>query len=205
MRRAAGTVTFLFTDIEGSTALLIRLGAERYAQVLVQHHRVIRAAFAEYGGVEVGTQGDSFFAMFDSTTACAASAIAIQRSLTDHEWPDGEHVRVRMGIHTGEALDTAVGPVSFDVHRAARVAGVAHGGQVLFSEVAGSLLRVSPPEGTSLEDLGPHRPKDLGRPRRRAHRRRGAEGTRRGLCARATGVHCQAGRTSASSARSWRE
>jgi predicted ATPase/class 3 adenylate cyclase/tetratricopeptide (TPR) repeat protein len=164
MSRAAGTVTFLFTDIEGSTALLTRLGAERYAQVLVQHHQVIRAALAEYGGVEVGTQGDSFFAMFDSTTACAASAIAIQRSLIDHEWPDGEHVHVRMGIHAGEALDTAVGPVSFDVHRAARVAGVAHGGQVLLSEAAGSLLRDSPPEGTSLEDLGPHLLRDLGRP-----------------------------------------
>lgn len=160
----SGTATFLFTDIEGSTALLHRLGTNLYAEVLAEHHRIIRTALAAHGGTEIGTQGDGFFAVFSSPSSCAAAAIDVQRSLGETSWPAGETVKVRMGIHVGEAAETPSGPVGFDVHRAARVAAVAHGGQVVISETAASLLRDSLPEGASLQDLGHHRLKDLGRP-----------------------------------------
>ena len=160
------TLTFLFTDIEGSTALLQRLGESQYAQVLADHHALVRAGLAVHGGEEVDTQGDAFFAVFSSPTACVAAAIEIQRALAARTWPGGEHVRVRMGIYTGEASRTATGFVGLDVHRAARLAAVAHGGQVVLSETAAALVRDSLPPGTSLRDLGVHRLKDLGRPQR---------------------------------------
>jgi len=154
----------LFTDIEGSTALLGRLGTEKYADVLAEHHRVIRESLAAHAGVEVDTQGDAFFAVFASPSRCAAAAISIQRSLATVAWPDGEDVRVRMGLHHGEAAETANGPVGHDVHRAARIAGVAHGGQILVSETAAALLRDSLPASAALLDLGQQRLKDMGRP-----------------------------------------
>jgi class 3 adenylate cyclase len=163
-RFAVGTSTFLFTDIEGSTALLGRLGTEKYADVLAEHHRVIRESLAAHAGVEVDTQGDAFFAVFASPSRCAAAAISIQRSLATVAWPDGEDVRVRMGLHHGEAAETANGPVGHDVHRAARIAGVAHGGQILVSETAAALLRDSLPASAALLDLGQQRLKDMGRP-----------------------------------------
>ena len=101
------TFTFLFTDIEGSTALLRRLGDEVYSGVLADHHAVIRSGIAAYGGKEIDTQGDAFFAVFSSPSACVSAVIAMQRSLAAHEWPMGERVRVRMGVHVGEALETA--------------------------------------------------------------------------------------------------
>ncbi len=158
------TLTFLFTDIEGSTALLRRLGEDVYAQVLADHHSLIRSSLAAHGGEEVGTQGDAFFAVFSSPRACVAAVTRIQQALAAHRWPAGEHVRVRMGVHTGEAAKTATGLVGLDVHRAARVAAVAYGGQVLLSETAAALVRDSLPPGTALRDLGVHRLKDLGRP-----------------------------------------
>ena len=161
---ATETLAFLFTDIEGSTALLGRLGEEAYAHVLAGHGAIIRSALAAHGGKEVGTQGDGFFAVFSSPRACVLAVIEMQRSLAARGWPRGEQVRVRMGVHVGEAYETAAGPVGLDVHRGARVAAVAHGGQVVFSAAACALVRGSLPPGVSLRDLGRHRLKDLGLP-----------------------------------------
>jgi predicted ATPase/class 3 adenylate cyclase len=158
------TLTFLFTDIEGSTVLLRRLGDGVYAQVLADHHSIIRSGLAAHGGKEVDTQGDAFFAVFSSPKACVAAVTEIQQALESHGWPAGEHVRVRMGVHTGEAAATVTGLVGVDVHRAARVAALAYGGQVLLSETAAALVRDSLPQGAALRDLGVHRLKDLGRP-----------------------------------------
>ena len=160
------TLTFLFTDIEGSTALLARLEDGGYARVLAGHHALIRSALAAHDGREVDTQGDAFFAVFSSPRGCVAAVLAMQRAIQDHAWPGGEQVRVRMGIHCGEAARTATGLVGLEVHRAARVAAVAHGGQVLVSEAAAVLVRDWLPPGVSLADLGVHRLKDLGRPER---------------------------------------
>jgi predicted ATPase/class 3 adenylate cyclase len=158
------TLTFLFTDIEGSTAMLRRLGEKAYAQVLAEHHRLVREGLAAHEGEEVGTHGDAFFAVFCSPRACAAAVTQVQQAIESHPWPAGEQVRVRMGVHTGEAAKTVTGLVGLDVHRAARVAAVAHGGQVLLSETAAALVRDSLPPGAALRDLGVHRLKDLGRP-----------------------------------------
>ncbi len=157
------TLTFLFTDIEGSTAMLRQLGSA-YAGVLADHHRIIRAALAAHDGQEVDTQGDAFFAVFTSPSACVAAAVEMQRALVAYPWPDGQRVRVRMGIHSGEASRTAIGVVGLEVHRAARVAAVAHGGQILLSATTAALLHDSLPAAAALRDLGLHRLKDLGRP-----------------------------------------
>ena len=121
------TLTFLFTDIEGSTALLGRLGDDDYARVLAGHHALIRSALAAHGGREIDTQGDAFFAVFSSPRGCVAAVLAMQQDLQAHAWPGGERVRVRMGIHCGEAARTAAGLVGLEVHRAARVAAVGYG------------------------------------------------------------------------------
>ena len=160
------TFTFLFTDIEGSTALLGRLGEGLYAQVLAGHHAVIRSGLAAHDGREIDTQGDAFFAVFSSPRGCLAAVLEMQQALQAHTWPAGERLRVRMGVHTGEASQTAAGLVGLDVHRAARMAAVGFGGQVLVSETAAALVRDALPPGASLADLGIHRLKDLGRPER---------------------------------------
>jgi len=161
------TLTFLFTDIEASTALLRRLGESDYGRVLADHQALIRAALAAHDGREVDTQGDAFFAVFSSPTACVTAVIEMQRALEVRAWPGGEHVRVRMGVHTGQAATTATGGlVGLDVHRAARVGAIAYGGQVLLSETAAALVRDSLPLGAALRDLGAQRLKDLGRPER---------------------------------------
>jgi class 3 adenylate cyclase/tetratricopeptide (TPR) repeat protein len=158
--------TFLFTDIEGSTALLGRVGQGVYAQVLADHHSIIRSGLAGHGGREVDTQGDAFFAVFSSPTACLAAVLAMQRALAAHAWPAGEHVRVRMGVHTGQASRTAAGLIGLDVHRAARVAAAGHGGQALLSQASAALVRETLPPGATLADLGVHRLKDLDQPER---------------------------------------
>ena len=160
------TLTFLFTDIEGSTALLGRLGDSGYARLLAGHHALVRSALAAHGGREMDTQGDAFFAVFSSPRGCVGAVLQMQRALQGHGWPGGEQVRVRMGIHCGEAAQTATGVVGLEVHRAARVAAVAYGGQVLVSEAAAVLVRDWLPPGAALADLGVHRLKDLGRPER---------------------------------------
>jgi predicted ATPase/class 3 adenylate cyclase len=161
-----GTLTFLFTDIEGSTELLGRVGEDVYAQVLAGHHALIRSGLAAHGGEEVDTQGDAFFAVFSSPRGCVAAVAEMQQAIASRTWPAGERVRVRMGVHTGEASKAGTGLVGLDVHRAARVAAVGHGGQVLLSESAAVLVRDWLPPGTALRDLGVHRLKDLGRPER---------------------------------------
>jgi predicted ATPase/class 3 adenylate cyclase/DNA-binding CsgD family transcriptional regulator len=159
---ATQTLTFLFTDIEGSTAMVQRLG-DAWAGVLADHHRLIRAALAAHDGEEAVTQGDGVFAVFASPRACVDAAIQMQRALVSHAWPGGERVRVRMGIHSGEASQTA-GLAGLEVHRASRIAAVAHGGQVVVSAAAAGLLAGCLPPGVGLKDLGLHRLKDLGRP-----------------------------------------
>jgi predicted ATPase/class 3 adenylate cyclase len=159
----SGVVTFLFTDIEGSTAMLSRLGTDAYAALLAEHHRLVRVALTAHGGSEVATQGDGFFALFTTPRSCAQAAVDVQRSLAGASWPAGEQVRVRMGIHCGEATLTAAGPIGIEVHRAARLAAVGHGGQLLVSETAAPLLRDALPDGASLLDLGQYRLKDLSR------------------------------------------
>jgi class 3 adenylate cyclase len=160
------TLTFLFTDIEGSTALLGRLGEDLYARVLAGHHALIRSALAAHDGREVDTQGDAFFAVFSSPRGCVAAVLAMQQAMAAYAWPGGERVLVRMGVHCGEAARTATGLVGLEVHRAARVAAVGYGGQVLMSEAAAVLVRDGLPPGAALADLGSHQLKDLGRPER---------------------------------------
>jgi predicted ATPase len=151
-----GTVTFLFTDIEGSTRLLHELGGDGYADALAEHQALLREAFERNAGVEVGTQGDSFFVVFQRPSDAVAAAEEAQRSL------EIGPVRVRIGIHTGEPLLTQSGYVGLDVHRAARIAAAGHGGQVLISEATRDLLD----SGLALRDLGEHRLKDLTSPER---------------------------------------
>ena len=158
-----GTVTFLFTDIEGSTRLVQELGP-RYRDVLERHQELLRDAFR--AGVEVGTEGDSFFVAFASATDAVAAAAGGQLALAAESWPDGHRVRVRMGLHTGEANPGADGYVGFDVHRAARIAAAGYGGQVLLSESTNALVSRDLPENLTVRDLGRHGLKDLTVPER---------------------------------------
>jgi predicted ATPase/class 3 adenylate cyclase len=159
-----GTVTFLFTDIEGSTRLLQQLGSERYAALEAEHHRVVRAACAAHSGREVDTAGDSFFVAFARAAEAVAVAAQAQRALATHAWPEGAAVRVRMGLHTGAPIVAGDNYVGLDVHRAARIAAAGHGGQVLLSQTTRDLVEADLPEGAALRDLGAHRLKDLQRP-----------------------------------------
>jgi class 3 adenylate cyclase len=160
-----GTVTLLFTDIEGSTQLLEHLG-ERYSDVLAECQSLLRTAFHAWGGQEVDMQGDAFFVAFARATDAVLVAVAAQHALVAHAWPNGVTVRVRMGLHTGEPQLSAEGYVGLDVHRAARLMRAGHGGQVLLSQTTRDLVELDLPEGVSLRDLGEHRLKDLGRPQR---------------------------------------
>jgi predicted ATPase/class 3 adenylate cyclase len=163
-----GTLTFLFTDIEGSTKLAASLGNERWTPVLERHQEVLRECFTSRGGIEVATEGDSFFVVFPSAPAAVAAAVAAQQRFAAEPWPDGAAVRVRMGLHTGEGTLGADNYVGLDVHRAARVAAAGHGGQVLISAATRSLAQQNLPEGVTLRDLGEHRLKDLAQPERLA-------------------------------------
>lgn len=157
------TLTFLFTDIEKSTELLAS-HPKTYTAVLSEHHQIIRSVLATHNGREVVTAGDGFFAVFTSPSACVSAAIEMQRTISSHEWPRGHQLRVRMGIHTGEASEETVGPVGLDVHKAARISAVARGGQVLVSGATTGLLGDALPTGARLRPLGTHRLKDLSRP-----------------------------------------
>lgn len=164
-RLPTGTVTFLFTDIVGSTQLLEQLH-DRYAEVLAEHRRMLRAAFAEAGGQEIDTQGDAFFVAFSRAKDALLAAVSAQRAFHRHLWTDGAVVRVRMGIHTGEPLATEAGYVGIDVHRAARLCQAGHGGQILVSQTTRDLIAGELPAGISLLDLGAQRLKDLSEPQR---------------------------------------
>jgi predicted ATPase/class 3 adenylate cyclase len=160
-----GTVTFLFTDIEGSTGLLQALG-DRYPAVLDEHAGIVRRAVADGGGVEVSTHGDAFFVVFRSPAGAVRAAIAAQRGLAAHDWGPGPPVRVRMGLHTGEGALGGDDYAGLDVHRAARIADAAHGGQVLLSDATRGLVQHTLPAGASLRDLGEHRLRGLEDPER---------------------------------------
>jgi predicted ATPase/class 3 adenylate cyclase len=154
-----GTVTFLFTDIEGSTKLVQRLGAE-FRGVVEEHHRILREAIRGAGGIDLRTEGDAFFAVFTTADAAIAACVAAQRTLAGHGWPEGAEVRVRMGAHTGEGVLGGDDYVGLDVHRAARIASAGHGGQIVVSATTAALGGSLPP-GVVLRDLGSHRLKDL--------------------------------------------
>jgi DNA-binding NarL/FixJ family response regulator/class 3 adenylate cyclase len=163
--RPSGTVTFLFTDIESSTALVRRL-RDRYAEVLQTHGRLLRQAFEEAGGQEIDTQGDSFFVAFRRARDAVQAAASAQRALAEESWPDGVDVRVRMGIHTGEASLADDRYLGLAVHRAARICAAGHGGQILISQTTHTLLEDEEEELSDLarRDLGAQRLKDFDRP-----------------------------------------
>jgi predicted ATPase/class 3 adenylate cyclase len=163
-----GTVTFLFTDIEGSTRLIQELG-ELFLVVLEEHARIVRRAISEFGGVEVNTEGDSFFVAFRTPLDAVLAAVATQRGLAAHDSSENAQVRVRIGVHTGEGVLGGTDYVGIDVNRAARIAGAAHGGQVLISDATRGLVEHALPEGTELRDLGPHRLKDIAFPEHLYH------------------------------------
>ena len=159
----AGTVTFLFEDIEGSTRLLQRVG-DAYPDLLATHHQILREAITAGGGVEVQTEGDSFFAAFPTPAGALRAAVQAQRAVSKHPWPEGDAVRVRMGVHTGEGVLSGGDYVGLDVHRAARIAAAGHGGQVIVSETTRALVEHFLPAGVNLRDLGLHRLKDIEHP-----------------------------------------
>lgn len=155
-----GTITFLFTDIEGSTRLLQALGDD-YRAVQDRHAQIMRAAITEEQGHEVRTEGDSFFVVFRSPVRAVRAAVAAQRGLASHDWPDGGQLRVRMGLHTGEGVAGGDDYLGIDVNRAARIAATGHGGQVLLSDATRALVTARLPEGVRLRTLGSYRLKDL--------------------------------------------
>jgi predicted ATPase/class 3 adenylate cyclase len=160
-----GTVTLLFTDIEGSTLLLGRLG-EQYGTALSAQRTIMRAAIRENRGLEMGTEGDSFFVVFSSAADAVGCCVAAQRGLGRYEWPGDAAVRVRMGLHTGQPARHEDNYIGMDVHRAARIAATAHGGQVVLSEAAWLLAEPEAPPGIGVRDLGFHRLKDIEEPER---------------------------------------
>jgi class 3 adenylate cyclase/streptogramin lyase len=160
----SGTVTFLFSDIEGSTRLLEHLGRDSYESVLSEYSGIVRAAVANAHGRVVDTQGDSFFAVFRTAQDAAAAAVAAQRELEAHGWPGGEALRVRMGLHSAEPKTSGERYVGMGVNRAARIGSAAHGGQVLLSDATRALLEDDRPASIALRDLGTYRLKDIAQP-----------------------------------------
>jgi class 3 adenylate cyclase len=156
-----GTVTFVFTDIEGSTQLLQELGDEGYGRVSGDHRRLVRETFGARGGTEIDTQGDAFFFSFPRARDAVAGAVDAQRALRDHEWPEEKEVRVRMGVHTGEPQVGEEGYLGLDVVRAARICSAGHGGQILASETTRALVGNDLPDRVSVRDLGKQHLKDV--------------------------------------------
>ena len=161
---ADATLTFLFSDIEGSTRLEQEVGTRAYADVRERHRVLLRAAFAACGGEEQGTEGDSFFVVFHTARGALTAAVAAQRAVAAEPWPPDAEIRVRMGIHSGEARVAGGSLVGIDINRAARIAGVAYGGQVLVSDTTRALVHGEPLGDVAFRDLGPHRLKDLHEP-----------------------------------------
>src|SRR5436190_986952 len=159
-----GTYTFLFTDIEGSTGLEGRIGRDRYGELLERHRTLLREAWAAHDGAEQGTEGDSFFVVFPEASSAVEAAVAGQRALLAEPWPEDARIRVRMGLHSGAAEQAGESLVGLSINRAARIAAVAHGGQVLASALTRDLLADHPIDGVRLVDLGEHRLKDLSAP-----------------------------------------
>jgi len=162
-RLPTGTVTMLFTDIEGSTRLQQQLG-ECYANLLADCRSLLRSVFQQHNGHGVDTQGDTFFITFARATDAISATVAAQRAFATHSWPEGVTVRVRMGVHTGEPQLFPEGYVGLDVPHAARIMSAGHGGQVLLSQTTRDLVEHALPEDVHLRDLGAHRLKDLQSP-----------------------------------------
>ena len=161
----SGTVTFVFSDIEGSTALLKALG-DGYGELLDTHRRLMRACFDERGGVEIDTQGDAFFFAFSAGQRRRLGGGRGAATARGHDWADGHAVRVRMGLHTGEPAVGSEGYLGIDVVRAARLCTVGRGGQVLLSETTRALVGSSLPDGVSVHTLGERHLKDIDEPER---------------------------------------
>jgi predicted ATPase/class 3 adenylate cyclase len=159
-----GTLTILFTDIEGSTRLLQKLGAPEYARVLGEHHRLLRSVIAACDGVEIKTEGDSFFAVFPRATDAITAAVTAQRDLAEVDWPSDAQVSVRMGVHTGDVAISEGEYVGLDIHRAARISAAAHGGQVLLSGTTAALVASALPDGVDVRDVGEHLLRDIEAP-----------------------------------------
>ncbi len=162
----AGTITFLFSDIEGSSRLEQSVGTEAYATVLARHRAILRASFAAHGGDEQGTEGDSFFVVFASAAEAVRAAVEGQRGLFAEDWPDDRPVRVRIGLHTGDATHGPDGYVGIDINRAARISAAGHGGQVVVSAATAALVGESLPAGVTWRELGSYRLKDFADPQR---------------------------------------
>ncbi len=161
-----GVLTLFFSDFEGSTRLAKSHGDVAWAELLETHRALLRQAFAAHGGLEVDTQGDSFFAVFRMASDAVAAALAAQRSLAAQAWPAAGAVRVRIGLHTGEAIARGDHYVGQEIHRASRICDAGHGGQIVVSQTTAELVRGSLPEGATLVPLGDCRLKDLGQPQR---------------------------------------
>lgn len=160
-----GTVTFLFTDIEGSTRLGHQL-ADKYGASLAAHHQLIRDVLARHGGIELSTGGDAFFAVFTAAPPAVAAAVEAQQSLASYPWAEGAEIRVRMGLHSGDSRLGGDNYIGTDVNRAARIAAAGHGGQVLLSDATRALVAQRLPENVAIRDLGSHLLKDLPEPER---------------------------------------
>jgi len=156
----SGTVTFVFSDIEGSTRLLNSL-REEYGQLLDDYYAIVGGAFERNGGVELDRAGDGLFHSFPSARRAVAAAAEAQLAMAEHAWPAGAVVRARMGLHTGEPIGARTRYFGMDVHRAARIAAAGHGGQILLSQTTRDLVSSDLPQAGSLTDLGQHWLKDL--------------------------------------------
>jgi len=160
----SGTVTFVFSDLEGSTRLLKELGDEGYVQMLARHRRLVRETLAAHGGSEIDTQGDAFFYSFARARAAVAAAVELQRRHDEEQWPRGARVRVRLGLHTGEPVVGEEGYTGLDVVRAARIAADGRGGQILLSEATRAIVGDDLPEGVNVRELGSRTLKDIDKP-----------------------------------------
>ena len=160
----SGTVTFLFSDIEGSTSLLKGLGDERYADLLATHRRLMRETFAGFAGQEIDTQGDAFFYSFPRARDAVAAAVAVQQAHARAMWPEGVAVRLRIGLHTGEPAVGDEGYTGLDVVRASRLAAIGRGGQVLLSDTTRAIVADDLPDGVTMRSLGERPLRDIERP-----------------------------------------
>jgi class 3 adenylate cyclase len=160
----SGTVTFVFSDLEGSTQLLKTLGDGGYTEMLGIHRRLVRETFAEHGGSEIDTQGDAFFYSFSRARGAVAAAVELQRRHETQAWPKDVRVRVRLGLHTGEPVVGEEGYTGLDVVRAARIAADGDGGQILLSEATRAIVGDDLPEGVAVRELGSRMLKDNDRP-----------------------------------------
>jgi class 3 adenylate cyclase len=160
----SGTVTFVFSDLEGSTRLLKQLGDDGFAELLATHRRLVRETFGRHGGNEIDTQGDAFFYSFARARAAVAAAVEVQRAHAAQEWPGGVKVSVRLGLHTGEPVVGEEGYTGLDVVRAARIAADGKGGQILLSEATRAIVGGNLPEGVGIRELGERTLKDIDQP-----------------------------------------